>query len=726
MAPAVNLTWTGATGDWFDNGNWDLGVYPHIVDYAYINNGGTATIAAPNGAAKRIYLGQNAGESGTIVMTDGNLETDKQFYVGNAGTGVVEQSGGIVYIPGDHLCVGYASGGSGSYTLSGAGQVVVGDNVYVGRNGTGAFTQYGGSLTCYGAVMVGASGENGTYVLNDGLFNAGYLTVGASFGSSTPTFTQTGGSSTVGVFKTGLTGVYALSAGALKISQGGMINEGTIDLTNSTGTLEISLGIADLSAGSIVTTGQSATLSVDEYSMLILPAGYDLEDVFGTVNNAGVVHTAASDLTLTSGQTVYGNADLTDHVNCQDATLFATFDSDIYLRNGLTVSGAASSVNLGGGMLYVNDSTSGISDGTMTVEEMRVSHYSDVDGKFTQSGGTANFTSRIYLAYTGDDTATYELSGGELNTNYCHVGNNGVADFIHTGGTHNSSSVAVASNTGSDGAYELSGSALLNATQVQIGGGGVGRFNQTSGTNTTNSIELGFGWNSTSHGIYNLEGGLLITGAITQGSGEATFNFGGGTLQASAAFDTSVDMTLTGTGGDARLDTAGFDVTLSGVLDGPGGLEKLGDGVLTLAGMNTYTGDTTVSGGILALADTGSLLFNINDPGDDYTQILGSGTLNLDGTLSLDLSDVSVTTGSWSLVDSSLTTTYGESFAMNTLGGGEFTGSEGVWSHTDGLGRVWTFTEATGALTAAAVPEPATWTIVMAAMAVLLAVRNRQ
>ena len=60
-------------------------------------------------------------------------------------------------------------------------------------------------------------------------------------------------------------------------------------------------------------------------------------------------------------------------------------------------------------------------------------------------------------------------------------------------------------------------------------------------------------------------------------------------------------MTLTGSGGNATVDTAGYTVTLSGSLSGPGGLTKTDSGTLVLATTNTYTGDTLISGGTLQL-----------------------------------------------------------------------------------------------------------------------------
>ena len=90
---------------------------------------------------------------------------------------------------------------------------------------------------------------------------------------------------------------------------------------------------------------------------------------------------------------------------------------------------------------------------------------------------------------------------------------------------------------------------------------------------------------------------MLSVASITQGSGTATFNFGGGTLQASGAFSTTLPMTLTGSGGNATVNTNGYAVTFSGNLSGLAGPIKTGSNVLTLSGTNTYGGGTIVCGG---------------------------------------------------------------------------------------------------------------------------------
>ena len=69
-------------------------------------------------------------------------------------------------------------------------------------------------------------------------------------------------------------------------------------------------------------------------------------------------------------------------------------------------------------------------------------------------------------------------------------------------------------------------------------------------------------------------------------------------------------MTLGTSGGGATFDTAGYAVTLSGSLSGPGGLTKVDSGTLVLAAANTYSGNTLVSGGTLVAGAVNALPAN--------------------------------------------------------------------------------------------------------------------
>ena len=55
------------------------------------------------------------------------------------------------------------------------------------------------------------------------------------------------------------------------------------------------------------------------------------------------------------------------------------------------------------------------------------------------------------------------------------------------------------------------------------------------------------------------------------------------------------------------IDTTAGNATYSGNLTMPAGLNKLGANTLTLSGVNTYSGPTTVTAGALSAANTAAL-----------------------------------------------------------------------------------------------------------------------
>jgi autotransporter-associated beta strand protein len=236
----------------------------------------------------------------------------------------------------------------------------------------------------------------------------------------------------------------------------------------------------------------------------------------------------------------------------------------------------------------------------------------NVNGTFTQSAGTNSVTAlhgygTFYVSSTSGDGADYTLYGsGVLSVkDYEYIGSNGAGSFSQSGGTNTTNMMYIGhANFSDSGTYTLS-DGLLSLSYLMVGYTGAGTFTQSGGvTRVSTNLCLA---NITQHGTYNLNGGTLIVSSITYGSDSAAFNFGGGTLQAAAAMSCSIPMTLTGTGGNANINTAGNAVTLSGSLSGNGGLNKLGAGTLTLGAVNTYKSATTVANGTLVLGASGSI-----------------------------------------------------------------------------------------------------------------------
>jgi autotransporter-associated beta strand protein len=82
--------------------------------------------------------------------------------------------------------------------------------------------------------------------------------------------------------------------------------------------------------------------------------------------------------------------------------------------------------------------------------------------------------------------------------------------------------------------------------------------------------------------------------------------FSGGTVGALQSWNSPMPITLDTLNGNITFQCADaslnpLNITLSGVLSGPGGFNKSGGGQLALSGVNSYAGSTVVSNGILQL-----------------------------------------------------------------------------------------------------------------------------
>ena len=107
------------------------------------------------------------------------------------------------------------------------------------------------------------------------------------------------------------------------------------------------------------------SLSMDANSLLLLPSGFS---GFGKYSSLGLTHTAGTTLTIPAGANLtwspYNSSTLNinDPVVCQGN--LSTHWGPINFNNGLVLSGSGF-VDLGGGSLTVNDTTSAITGGSL-------------------------------------------------------------------------------------------------------------------------------------------------------------------------------------------------------------------------------------------------------------------------------------------------------------------------------------------------------------------------
>ncbi len=152
-----------------------------------------------------------------------------------------------------------------------------------------------------------------------------------------------------------------------------------------------------------------------------------------------------------------------------------------------------------------------------------------------------------------------------------------------------------------------------------------GTFNGTGGLYKTGSGALSVRGSTSYTGGTFFNGGIInITQDASLGAASGKLHFDGGTLQLSS--DTTSARNITINSGGGAFDTNGNTMTLSGIISGSGGLTKIGSGTLALSGVNTYTGQSTVSEGLLFLNPGASIVSTLNvNPG---ASLGGYGTLN--------------------------------------------------------------------------------------------------
>ena len=157
------------------NGTYNLSGSGQVTaSFIYIGSSGSGSVTQSgqsNALSENLYLGNNPGGVGTYNLYGGELKTISPGYVGclvvgNSGAGIFNQTGGtndLLSSADVSLYLGYCSGASGTYTLSGTGQLLAA-NQYVGYSGTGSFTQSGGTNAISGNLSLGCNpGSSGTY-----------------------------------------------------------------------------------------------------------------------------------------------------------------------------------------------------------------------------------------------------------------------------------------------------------------------------------------------------------------------------------------------------------------------------------------------------------------------------------------------------------------------------------------------------------------------------------
>ncbi len=426
------------------------------------------------------------------------------------------------------------------------------------------------------------------------------------------------------------------------------VTAGNIFVTNTSGTVRFG-DTGTLSAQNLTKTGAgdlivSNTLGV---AGVVSNSGSGNVTFVGALTNGALSHSGAGTLTLSVSN---------------------SFAGGVTLSNGTLVASANNA--LGSGALTVNSGT--LSMGTTTQNKSTIT----LNGGSITGTGTLNGTS--FLVRDGSIAANLAGTGGMTKSTAGTVTLSGSNSFTGgvaiNGGTLSVSSDAnlgAAANGITFGGTNTDDNLL--ATASFSSGRGV-QFNNNAAVTTATGVTLTFTGTAAGSGALEKAGtGTLILA-------NATNNRSGGTLISAGVLQVGADDAngslsggnITNNGGLVFKRTGSLDV--ANIISGTGGLTNSGSGIVLLGGANTYTGDTTVTGGTLRLTNSGTL-------GNG-----GNVTVYADGlagtTATLDLNGNNSTIGSLTLggpgAGAPKTTLVSSGAGTLTLGGGVlFNGDQG-------------------------------------------------
>ncbi|MBY0322349.1 MAG: autotransporter-associated beta strand repeat-containing protein [Reyranella sp.] len=555
---------------------------------AFVKSGsGTLTLSGGN-----TYSGTTTIESGTLQVGNGTS-------TGTLGTGAITNNGTLSFNRSNSLAISGNISGSGGVQQIGTGTTVLtGTNTYSGATTIESGTLQIGNGAGTGTLGTGAIVNNGTLAFR----RLGTLSVATDISGTGSVRQESGGTTTLSGNNT-YSGGTLITSGVLQISADTNLGATAGGITLSGGTLRATATMTTARNISLATLG-----GVDVAAGTVLTAS-------GTISGAGGFSKfGAGTLVLTGSNSYAGDTGL------NAGTVAVSADNNLGNGGRLTFAGGALRYDAG----FAS---------SRAITLINPGSFVDTNGNDAALTGTISGASR--LTKTGAGTLTL----GGANT--------------YAGGTRiDGGTVAVSSDANlgaSSGGLLLDGGTLRTADSfntsrnVELLGGG-GTFDVVAGklvlqANVTEGDGPG---NLTKTGA-----GTLVLAGTADYSGTTTVS--AGTLQGTTA---NLAGNITNNATVSFNQTA--DGTYAGVMSGSGRLLIEGAGTVTLAGANSYSGTTTIAAGTLSITgalgtgdvvNNGRLAFDRNTDVAAANAISGSGSLTKQGNGTLTLSGINSYTG---------------------------------------------------------------------------------
>jgi fibronectin-binding autotransporter adhesin len=663
----ATTTATGAVGG---TGAWDTSALNWTSD------AGTTYVLWPNGSAPNGDTAIFGGTAGTVTVAASPVIEVNKITFSTAGYIV---TGGTLNFSGTTPTVTKTTDATLSSTLTGTGGLTL-DGAGAITINNAANTLSGGIKLSAGTLKTGADGSLGANVLTlaGGTFNPSanlsnnLVVTGNSIIERTSTGSHSVGTLSIGAQTLTISTTSGVGNGS--ITFGATTLTGSATIQNSRGASALGSPNASgytpgatppanaifnaVTIGDTVGTGTTTTFTLNSTGN---------SNRFRATTLNGVLSDNATDSTKKLALTVNGDSHI---VNLNGAN---TYSGNTTVTKGGLRLGAANRIPDGAGKGNVSLAFSQDQNGTV-VPALNMNSFSETINGLSGNGTVDNWTGAgAPILTVGNNDATSTFTGVIKNTT-------GTLGLAKTG--------AGTLTLGGAAANTYSGATTISAGTLKLDG--------ASG----NVIPDGTG-----------KGNVSLTGTLDMNSKSETINglSGLGTVD-----------NLTGIGATLTVGNNGATSTFDGVIQnaaGTLGLTKTGIGTLTLGGINTYTGDTTVSDGTLNLNDDAGFKFVIGASGTN-NKVTGTGTVSLAGDFTFDLSGAAPE-GSWTIVDTgTLTETFTSSFTV----AGFTDNADDTWSTMVGS-STYTFSETNGLLTAV-IPEPTSGTMVLGGLGMLLAWQN--
>ncbi|MEI6651987.1 MAG: autotransporter-associated beta strand repeat-containing protein, partial [Chlorobiaceae bacterium] len=540
-------------------------------------SGGGAAITVVSGAAlelDNVSIDNNLDLQGTLSSVSG--DNTYGGYISLFGLPTINADSGTT------LTVDFAVYGFGDLSVSGQGTVVFNGEIGNSDSSLSSFT---------GATET-------TLEIYGGLVE----TVGPQTFNGPTTFGNVGGTKLI----TSIGGITA--HGQVTSTAALTLNAGTGDIafdnsSNDFSTLEVT------SAGDITLIDKNAlTLSgILATGTVYVETLTDDLTVDGDINNGNFSIGNDVFVTLRANQNIILKQSITNTSSFKLNLEFKAVNGGVW-GTGNIIGDGATIFNVGGKGIYDGTISNGVSTNGFIVRTFTKdgSGEQTLLGSNTYTGDTTVSTGTLILGASDvipnlsnlvvDGSGVFDI--GTYNDTVSTVTLNGTGSIIGSGGKLASSSYTIDSNG------DTSISAILSDFAVGT--------SSTLDKYKTGTLTLSGA--NTYTGVTTINGGTISIaadsglGAVPTAPVTGQLVLDNGTLETTGSFTLSSNRGIYLTMGSGTFSTAdGTTLACDGIIAGSGGLTKIGAGTLTLSGLNTYDGVTTIKNGALNITNAGAL-----------------------------------------------------------------------------------------------------------------------